>query len=138
MNTNTAPALPPASADLGVLSRAHAFDLDAVFSLCAEYLNDQAADGVTVTAADAVESFEDAHGLALADAERAAVTRQLADVVRAIDAFGPVFGDSIRLQLREPGALPDDVHIASASDCDHRATACPECLPEWLIDHRRA
>ena len=28
-------SIPPASADLGVVSRAHAFDLDAVFSLCA-------------------------------------------------------------------------------------------------------
>ena len=91
-----------------------------------------------MTPAAVVESFEDAHGVALTDAERAKVSRQLADVVRAIEAFGPALGDKVRLQLREPGALPDLVDVASAFDCDHGFTVCPRCLPEWLIDYRRA
>lgn len=64
-------------------------NIDAAFAACAEYLNDQAADGVTMTPAEVVESYADAHGLTLTEGDAAHLGARLALVARAIATYGP-------------------------------------------------
>ena len=64
-------------------------NIDAAFTACAEYLNDQAADGVTMTPAEVVESYADAHGLTLAEGDAAHLEARLTLVARAIAIYGP-------------------------------------------------
>lgn len=73
-----------------LLTAALDYDLDAAFTLCAQFMNDTAHDdGAVMPAADVLDGFEDAHGLEYSEAERTDLLGRLENVARAIATFGP-------------------------------------------------
>lgn len=65
-----------------------ALNLDWAFTVCAEYMEGAYSDGEPETVDGVLAGFEDAHGVQLTDADRAALTIRLGHVARALATYG--------------------------------------------------